>query len=139
MIKKYPFPEELEPNREYSVSVREAGSSKALNLVCYNAPVCRTCLGQERWRSGPESERRNYMAFVSFESDFSSPVEVTVTNNISLSESVQIRPSSSKINYIKDNNTVKFIIEKPTKLSIEFDNDMYHNNICILFWINYYV
>lgn len=127
MIRKYPFPEELEPNREYSVSVREAGSSKALNLVCYNAPVCRTCLGQERWRSGPESERRNNMAFVSFESDFSSPVEVTVTNNISLSESVQIRPSSSKINYIKDNNTVKFIIEKPTKLSIEFDNDMYHN------------
>lgn len=127
MIKIYPYPKELASNNEYTVTVREITQSEAQQVICYHASVIRSCIQSDKSHIDPESLHKQEMAFALFESDFSSPVEVTVINNVSLCESVKLRPVSYDIPLTKQGNTVKFIIDKPIKLSVEFDDDIYHN------------
>jgi len=59
--------------------------------------------------------------------DISGPVEVSVKKNNGDVRRVQVRPDSAEVEARLVGNTAYFRIERPTKISVEFDGDRLHN------------
>ncbi len=69
-----------------------------------------------------------HMSFAKFEDAFDSPVEVRVTKSSGRFQTAEIRPQSTNLIPHKINeNTILFSLDKPCKVSIEFDGDRYNN------------
>lgn len=68
------------------------------------------------------------MTFAKFEADFTTPVEVRVTRNSGTFNRAEIRPKSYFIDYRKlDDRTLTFTLDRPRKVSVEFDGDRWNN------------
>ncbi len=59
--------------------------------------------------------------------DFQGKVECEVTSLKEDVVSAQIRPRAAGIEFQKEGNTVRFMLEKPAKLSVEINGDRFHN------------
>lgn len=108
----YEATEGLPHNNDYTVHVRIAGGEWK-DLYEYDAEVGRP--------------KVYHTSYVYFDSDFSKKIEIKVTKNEGQIYSVRIRPSSYEIKFARNGNSVSFFLEKPLKLSVEFNDDIYNN------------
>ena len=70
----------------------------------------------------------NVQTFAYFDSDFGKRLEVKVIKARGTFTSARIRPTSYGIDFKQENNnTISFFLDKPRNISVEFDNDIYHN------------
>jgi hypothetical protein len=69
----------------------------------------------------------NVQTFAYFDSDFGKRIEVKVTKARGTFNSARIRPTSYGIKFNQESNTISFFLDKPRNISVEFDNDIYHN------------
>ncbi|HTN19724.1 MAG TPA: glycosyl hydrolase family 28 protein [Pelobium sp.] len=109
----YPAPAGImysQHNDDFAVRVRKPGGTWQ-DLFEYNVKV--------------DLDKPQDASMVYF--DFSGTVELAVTKNNSNFSSVAIRPFSKNIQTKKEGNTVFFTLDKPQKLSVEFDGDKLHN------------
>jgi hypothetical protein len=111
----YPAPNGAPGNDDYTVQVREQGGQWQ-DLFCYGVTVGSRVPGG----GGPTS-------YVYFDADFSGPIEMQVTMDGDEVSSVKIRPTSYGVVPEQNDNTVSFTLERPRKLSIEFNDDIYAN------------
>ncbi len=113
-VTTYPVPKQLyyaRHNDDYTVCVRQIGTQKWIDLYEYNVRV--------------DADTRSNASMVQF--DFRGKVEILVQKNNGVLNRVDIRPLSKSIQPIIDDNTVLFTIDRPQKLSIEFNGDRLHN------------
>lgn len=113
-IVTYPVPKGIyyaRHNDDYTVKVRQVGDTKWIDLYEYNVKV--------------DMDTQSNATMVQF--DFSGKVEVLVQKNNGEVRSAVIRPLSKGIQPKIDGNNVLFTIDKPQKLSVEFDGDRLHN------------
>ncbi len=104
--------EEFPQNNDYQVEINR-GDGNWETLVSHNAIVF--------W--GTQN-----MTFAKFEDDFSAPVQVRVTRESGAFERAEVRPKSYFIDYEKlDDHTITFTLDKPRKISVEFDGDRWNN------------
>ena len=96
---------------DYTVKVRQKGSRDWLDLYEYKVNV--------------DMDAPAVATMVQF--DFSGEVEVWVSKNNGRVGEVDIRPHSKGIEYRREGNNVYFTLDRPQKLSIEFDGDRLHN------------
>jgi hypothetical protein len=101
-------------NANYTVKVRKEGGVWQ-NLFCYKAVI------------GGNIMRPNFIGYVYFDANFSSRIEVQVTKNNGNIDSVKIRPLSYHITPAVNGNTISFFLDKPRKLSVEFNGDIWTN------------
>ncbi len=59
--------------------------------------------------------------------DFSSEVEVKVTLNEGVIEEAKVRPLSTKIQPRLNKHSIRFSLNEPRNLSVEFNGDIFHN------------
>lgn len=98
-------------NDDYTVSVRQIGAQDWTDLYEYNVKV--------------DMDTRSDASMVQF--DFAGKIEVQIQKNNGDVRSVDIRPLSKDIKPIVDGNFVLFTLDRPQKLSIEFNGDRLHN------------
>ncbi len=113
-ILTYPVPKQLyyaRHNDDYTVKVRQVGGDEWIDLYEYNVKV--------------DMDTRSDASMVQF--DFSGKIEVLVQKNNGELRSVIIRPLSKQIEPKVEGNAVIFTIDKPQKLSVEFNDDRLHN------------
>lgn len=72
----------------------------------------------------------NAQTYAYFDSDFKQRVEVMVTKLQGTFTTARIRPTSYGISFTRNEKSINFFLDKPRKLSIEFDEDIYHN-LCL--------
>jgi len=117
----YDAPSVALQNKDYTVLVRKEGG-KWHHLFEYNAV---------NMNKGPFSGSTlaplNNQTFAYFDSDFRKRIEVKVTKNSGTFTSARIRPSSFGITFTQSGNSISFYLDKPRKISLEFDSDIYHN------------
>ena len=97
-------------NDEYTVRVRKPGGEWQ-DLFEYNVKV--------------DLDKPQDASMVYF--DFSGAVELAVRRNNNNFDEVRVRPSSSDIPVKVSGTTVFFTLNKPQKVSVEFDGDRLHN------------
>ncbi|MEG2820740.1 MAG: hypothetical protein RR868_08330, partial [Muribaculaceae bacterium] len=68
-----------------------------------------------------------HMSFAKFEDSFAEAVEIRVTKLNGNFKSAEIRPKSFFIEGNKVDNTLTFTMNKPQKVSVEFDGDRWNN------------
>lgn len=110
----YPVPRQLyyaRHNDDYTVKVRQTGEKEWIDLYEYNVKV--------------DADTRSDASMVQF--DFTGEVEVLIQKNNGEVRQVDIRPLSKSIRPAVDGNCVLFTLDKPQKLSIEFNGDRLHN------------
>lgn len=104
--------EEMPLNNDYKVEINR-GDGKWETLPAHNAKIF--------W--GTQN-----MSFAKFEDDFSSPVEVRITKNSGSFKEAEIRPKSCFIDYsLAGERSVVFSLDRPRKVSVEFDGDRWNN------------
>ena len=108
----YPAPSGAPVNTTFTVQVRPAGGAWA-DLTAYDAVV--------------DKATQSHMSFVYFDSDFSESVEVMVVKNSGTIGSVKVRPDSASITPTVSGNTITFTMTTAKKVSVEVDNDIFHN------------
>jgi hypothetical protein len=97
-------------NDDFTVRVRTSGGEWQ-DLYEYNVKV--------------DLDRPQDATMVFF--DIAGPVEVSVKKNNGDVRRVQVRPDSAGVRAELAGNTAIFRLEKPTKVSVEFDGDRLHN------------
>ncbi len=97
-------------NDDFTVRVREPGG-EWLDLYEYNVRV--------------DLDNPQNASMVTF--DMSGPVEVSVKKNNGHVSDVTVRPIAKGVKAELDGQTATFTLQKPQKLSIEFDGDRLHN------------
>lgn len=110
----YPVPRQLyyaRHNDDYTVKVRQTGEKEWIDLYEYNVKV--------------DADTRSDASMVQF--DFAGEVEVLIQKNNGEVRQVDIRPLSKGIHPAVDGNCVLFTLDRPQKLSIEFNGDRLHN------------
>lgn len=110
----YPVPRQLyyaRHNDDYTVKVRQTGEKEWIDLYEYNVKV--------------DADTRSDASMVQF--DFTGEIEVLIQKNNGEVRQVDIRPLSKGIRPTVDGNCVLFTLDKPQKLSIEFNGDRLHN------------
>lgn len=113
-IVTYPVPQGLYygyHNDDFTVKVRQVGEKEWVDLYEYNVKV--------------DMDTRSDATMVQF--DFSGPVEVKVQKNNGELHSAVVRPFSKGIYPKIDGNVVTFRLDRPEKLSVEFNGDRLHN------------
>ncbi|MCI1647220.1 MAG: glycosyl hydrolase family 28 protein [Bacteroides sp.] len=113
-IVTYSVPKQLyyaHHNDDYTVRVRQAGSKEWTDLYEYNVKV--------------DADTRSDASMVQF--DFNGKIEILVQKNNGEVRDVTIRPLSKGIKPSVDGNYVLFTLDKPQKLSVEFNGDKLHN------------
>lgn len=96
---------------DFTVRVREKGTAEWQDLYEYKVNV--------------DMDTRSVASMVQF--DFSGEVEVWVHKNNGNPKEVEIRPHARGIKYEQEGRNVYFSLDRPQKLSIEFDGDRLHN------------
>lgn len=109
----YPIPEGVTQNNTYTVKVRTLGGNWE-TLGIYNVEV----------RTGWSSKTNSSMAY--FDTD--EPIEIEVVRNSQYINSAVIRPLRLHIPFKKiDASTIRFIMNKAEKISVEIDDNIYNN------------
>ena len=98
-------------NDDYTVKVRQAGEKDWVDLFEYNVKV--------------DMDTKSDATMVQF--DFSGKVEVLVQKNNGDIRSAIVRPLSKGIQPEIDGNFLLFTLDKPQKLSVEFNGDRLNN------------
>lgn len=98
-------------NDDYTVKVRQVGEKEWVDLYEYNVKV--------------DMDTRSDATMVQF--DFSGKVEVLVQKNNGEVRSAVIRPLSKGIQPEIEGNCLLFTLDKPEKLSVEFNGDRLNN------------
>ncbi|EMI57061.1 endo-polygalacturonase [Rhodopirellula sallentina SM41] len=111
-VETYPGPDGIDASDQYSVTVLQDGQR-------YPAFVYKSTTTFHR------DKRDRTTSWTTF--SFSKPIQVEVTKLKGRAKSCVIRPSRQSIQARVRDNTATFIIDKPQKLSIEFDNDITHS------------
>src|SRR5690606_9432195 len=107
-----PGKEQNEAN--YQVKIRNTADGIWKELVVERAKV-------------NNKNRIGYCNFVTFDNDFAAPIEVEVTPLHKPSGSPRIRPASYEILPSTEDDRIRFVLDKPTKLSLEIDGDIVEN------------
>lgn len=110
----YPVPRQLyyaRHNDDYTVKVRQTGEKEWIDLYEYNVKV--------------DADTRSDASMVQF--DFTGEIEVLIQKNNGEVRQVDMRPLSKGIRPMVDGNCVLFTLDRPQKLSIEFNGDRLHN------------
>lgn len=113
-IEVYPVPQQIYYAKhidDYTVRVRQSGTKEWIDLYEYKVKV--------------DMDTNSDATMVQF--GFSGSVDVLVEKNNGHIDDVCIRPLSRKIKARKDGNSIMFTLDKPEKLSIEFNGDRLHN------------
>jgi len=105
----YDAPEGAPANEQYEVWVRENGG-QSRQLFVYDAVV--------------DPELKTHCGFVYFDSDFSELVEVLVMRKGPAAQTVRARPSHDGYKVFRPDGNALVRFENPSKLSIEFDEDI---------------
>ena len=114
----YKSPDRHYLNNDFNIQVRQEGGDWQ-PLAGYFAI---------NMNKGPfEGSTLNAQTFAYFDSDFGKKIEVKVTKNKGTFKSARIRPTSFAINFKQDGKSISFFLDKPRNISVEFDNDIYHN------------
>ncbi len=111
----YAAPSGAPQNTNYKVQVRKENGTWQ-TLFCY-----RTEVGSRLVSPAGQT------SYAYFDADFSSRIEVKIIKNSGTVSSVKIRPLSYGITFTRSGDTVSFFLDKPRKLSIEFNGDIYNN------------
>ncbi|MCR4030667.1 MULTISPECIES: glycosyl hydrolase family 28 protein [Flavobacterium] len=111
----YPSPDKVDKNSDFTVKVRKPGG-KWLDVFVYNLKVDQVV------GTGHSVQTA---ALVSF--DFSGTVEVEVKATKAKINQSRIRPLACNISSKVKGNTMNFILNRAVNLSIEFNNDIFHN------------
>lgn len=98
-------------NDDYTVKVRQAGEKDWIDLYEYNVKV--------------DMDTHSDATMVQF--DFSGKVEILIQKNNGEIRSAVVRPLSKGIQPEIDDNFLLFTIDKPQKLSVEFNGDRLNN------------
>ena len=110
----YPVPQGIyyaRHNDDYTVKVRQAGEKDWVDLFEYNVKV--------------DMDTKSDATMVQF--DFSGKVEVLIRKNNGEIRSAIVRPLSKGIQPKLDGNFLLFTLDKPQKLSVEFNGDRLNN------------
>ena len=108
-------------NNDYRIQVRKPGGEWQ-QLAGYYAV---------NMNKGPfTGPTLNTQTFAYFDSDFKQKIEVMVTKLKGTFTNARIRPTSYGIAFTRNEKSITFFLDKPRKLSIEFDEDIYHN-LCL--------
>lgn len=102
-------------NNDFSVQVRKPGG-KWQDLFEYNVKV------DEVRNTKHNVENASMCSF-----DFSGEVEVAVTSRRADVKKVKIRPLSYDIAHEQNGNTIYFRLSRPRNLSVEVNDDIFHN------------
>lgn len=113
-IVTYPVPPQLyysRHNDDYTVQVRQAGTKEWIDLYEYKVLV--------------DTDTRSETSMVQF--DCRGKVEVKIRKNNGHIHDVEIRPLAKNIKPKVKGQIVYFTLDKPEKLSVEFNGDRLHN------------
>lgn len=111
----YPAPEKAELNKKFLVRVKTE-QSKWKDIDVYNVKVKKS----SGLKQSIENSSMTYF-------DFSGNVEVLITCDTEDIKDVRIRPLSNNISPVIKGNTIRFKLDKPRKLSIEVNGDIFQN------------
>ena len=115
----YTVPEGDEKSNDYIISVWTEDNAEKQSVDCFTAKVGTSA-------NGLDSVSYEKMSFCMFDFDFSCPVYISVTPS-GTRKNVAVLPESAGAEYSYENGTVLIKITRPSKLSVEFDGDIYHN------------
>ena len=113
-IVTYPVPLDIyyaRHNDDYTVKVRQLGEKEWVDLYEYNVKV--------------DMDTQSDATMVQF--DFSGKVEVLIQKNNGEIHSAVVRPLSKGVRSEIDGNYLLFTLDKPQKLSVEFNGDRLNN------------
>lgn len=111
----YPAGPGVETNNDYSVRVRQDGG-EWLPVATYPVKVDRT-------EGGKHNVEVASMAYF----DFDGNVEVEVVNLGGATREARVRPLSYAIPFEMSGDTLRFSLDRPRNLSVEFNGDIFHN------------
>ena len=109
-------PEGIELNNDFTVQIRSNEKGKWMTIPAYLVKV------DEVREATHHVENASMATF-----DFSGKVEIAVTYNKGKIDSARVRPLSYGIPFTTEDNTIKFVLEKPANLSVEVNGDIFHN------------
>ena len=109
-------PEGIELNNDFTVQIRSNEKGKWMTIRTYLVKV------DEVREATHHVENASMATF-----DFSGKVEIAVTYNKGKIDSARVRPLSYGIPFTTEDNTIKFVLEKPANLSVEVNGDIFHN------------
>ena len=111
MVVTYPGPDGIAPSDQYAVKVQQSGKQYDSFVYLCNA----------QWRTN-RSKSNSWTTF-----SFSGPVTVSVTKlKAETIKTCKILPSSYGIEPRIEGNRVTFELDRPRKVSVEFDGDIVH-------------
>ena len=111
----YPAPKKAELNRDFTVAVRLPGQ-KWETIPSYLINI-------DEVRETKHNVENASLAYF----DFSGEVEVSVTFNNGNIRTARVRPLSCQIEPQINGNTLTFKLNQPRNLSVEVNNDIFHN------------
>lgn len=111
-IMVYPAPDGAAMQRDYIVRVRPLGGEGWQQLACYQVKV------------DMHEVRSASMAYFDFQGAVE--VEVTFTHFYSVYK-VDIRPLSMQIKPVVEPKRVRFVMDRPANISVEFNEERFHN------------
>lgn len=115
-IVTYPAPEGAKLNESFGVEVRQSGDSLWTPVAVYRVYV-------DEVTGGRHKVVNSSMAYF----DFDGTVDVRVTPRGRDIESVAVRPLSYGIDHTLDGNAICFSLDRPRKLSVEINGDVFDN------------
>ncbi|MDD4476376.1 MAG: glycosyl hydrolase family 28 protein [Eubacteriales bacterium] len=115
----YPLPIGEPKSKDYVVTVHTDKDIEKREVECYHAKVGVKSIY-------PDYVASEEMSFCSFDYDFSSLVYISVTPTKTTKSGVVLPKTEGVESEYKD-NSMMIKIDKPTKISVEFDGDIYHN------------
>ena len=112
-------------SQEYSIEVIEG--EKSHNVVCHNATVHQRMFDTNGLQViGMSVDTKHQMSFALIESDFVQPLTFRI-HKATPYQRCNILPRG-KVQWKEiDDKTIEFVLTKPEKLSIEFDENLYTN------------
>lgn len=112
----YPAPSEAVMNRDFTVEVRVKGDARWEKVPSYLVKV-------DEVKGTAHQVEAASMAYF----DFSGKVEVRVTYNKGEIHKAEVRPRSYNIKPEVTGNALTFILDRPRNLSVEVNDDIFHN------------
>lgn len=108
----YPIPQDAVRQRDYVVRIRPLGEEQWQEVGCYQVKV--------------DMHDVRYASMAYFDFEGAVEVEITFTKFYTVYK-VDIRPLSQKIVPVVETKRVSFMLDHPANLSIEFNEERFHN------------